>query len=146
MPVVLRPRRIRIICWVTAPLIVVLFTAISFSLRGSTGDGFGQFRAGDQGAMIGLGLLCALGILALTRPKATADADGIRIRNIVGGYDLPWQVVRAVRFDQHSPCLVLELQDDDTVQVQAVQAADKELAVEGARAVRALHAAAARSL
>ena len=142
MPVTFRPHRIRIICWVAAVAVVVLFTVVSFGLSGSTGDGFGQFRAGDQGAMIGLGVLVAAGILVLTRPRVTADAEHIRIRNIVGNYDLPWQVVRAVRFDRHSPCAILELHDDDTILVQAVQAADKQYAVEGVRALRALHAAA----
>jgi hypothetical protein len=139
----LRPRKVRVICWVAAPLVVALFTTISFGLRGSTGDGFGQFRAGDQGAMIGLGVLCAAGILLLTRPRVTADAAGVRVRNVVGNYTLPWGVVRAVRFDRHSPCVVLELHDDDTVQVQAIQAVDKEHAVAGVQALRALHSAAA---
>lgn len=142
MPVVFRPHRIRVICWVAAVAVVLLFTVVSFGLRGSTGDGFGEFRAGDQGAMIGLGVLVALGILVLTRPRVTADAEHVKIRNIVGNYDLPWQVVRAVRFDRHSPCVVLELHDDDTVQVQAVQAADKEYAVRGVRVLRELHRAA----
>ena len=138
-----RPHRIR---WVAAPAavaVVVLFTALSFGLHGSTGDGFGQFQRGDQLAMIGLGVLIALGILAFLRPRVVADAEHIRIRNVVGGYDLPWTAVRAVRFDRNSPWATLELHDDETVSVHALQAADKEYAVEGVRALRALHAAAA---
>jgi hypothetical protein len=142
MPVELRPRRIRLVCWVVAPVIVVLFTAMSFGLRGSTGDGFGQFRAGDQGAMIGLGVLTAGGILLLARPRVRADAERVRVRNVLGGYDLPWSVVRGVRFDRHSPCAVLDLHDDETVSVQALQAVDKEHAVAGVQALRRLHAAA----
>jgi hypothetical protein len=93
--------------------------------------------------MIGLGVLIALGILAFCRPRVVADAEHIRIRNVIGGYDLPWGVVRRVRFDRHSPWATLELYDDETVSVHALQAADKEYAVEGVRALRALHAAAA---
>ena len=63
--------------------------------------------------MIGLGLLIGLGILAFTRPRVRADADGIKIRNVVGSYDLPWSVVRAVRFDRNSPWATLELYDDE---------------------------------
>jgi hypothetical protein len=134
--------------WVAAPAavaVVVLFTALSFGLHGSTGDGFGQFQRGDQLAMIGLGVLIALGILAFLRPRVVADAEHIRIRNVVGGYDLPWSAVRAVRFDRNSPWAMLEMNDDDTVSIHALQAADKEYAVEGVRALRALHSAAARA-
>ena len=141
-PVVLRPRKIRYVCWVAALAVVVLFTVISFGLSGATGGGFGQFRPGDQGAMIGLGVLCGLGVLAFTRPRVWADADGIRVRNVIGGYQLPWSVVRGVRFDRHSPWAMLELQDDEVVPVHALQATDKEYAVEGVRALRTLHRAA----
>jgi hypothetical protein len=68
--------------------------------------------------------------------------DRIQVRNVIGTFDLPWAVVRAVRFDRNSPWAVLELHDDETVSVHALQAADKNYAVEGVRALRALHAAA----
>jgi hypothetical protein len=138
-----RPHRIR---WVAAPaavVVVILFTLLSFGLHGSTGDGFGTFQRGDQLAMIGLGVLIGLGILAFLRPRVIADADHIRIRNVVGGYDLPWSVVRAVRFDRNSPWASLELLDDETVSIHALQATDKEYAVDGVRALRALHSSAA---
>jgi hypothetical protein len=137
-----RPRRIRVVSGIAAGAILAIFTALSFGLKGSTGDGYGQFQAGDQFAMIGLGVLGALGALVFTRPRVRADADGVRIRNVIGGYDLPWDVVRAVRFDRNSAWAMLELHDDETVPVHALQAADKEYAVSGVRALRALHAAA----
>ena len=138
-----RPRRIRWVAGIAAGGVLVLFTAISFGLHGSSGfDNSGQFERGDQSAMIGLGVLIALGILAFCRPRVTADAERIRIRNVVGGYDLPWSVVRAVRFDRNSPWAQLELLDDEQVSVHALQAADKDYAVEGVRALRALHSAA----
>jgi hypothetical protein len=142
--VVFRPRRVRWVAGSIAAAVAVLFTVLSFGLKGSTGDGFGQFERGDQAAMIGLGVLIALGVLAFTRPKATADADGIKIRNVVGGYELPWSVVRAVRFDRNAAWASLELLDDDTVPVHALQAADKEYAVDGVRTLRALLADARR--
>jgi hypothetical protein len=139
-----RPKRIRWVAGIAALFVVVLFTAVSFGLHGSAGfDNSGRFERGDQTAMIGLGVLIALGILAFTRPRVRADANGIRIRNVVGGYDLPWSVVRAVRFDRSSPWATLELHDDDTVSVHALQAADREYAVDGVRTLRALHRAAA---
>jgi hypothetical protein len=125
-------------CWVLAAAVVVVCTLVSFGLRGSTGEGPGVFEAGDQWAMIGLGVLLAGGILMFTRPRVDADSTGIRVRNVVGGYDLPWEVVRAVRFGRGAPWASLDLEDDESVAVMAVQAADKEHAVEAVRTLRAL--------
>jgi hypothetical protein len=135
-----RPQRLRILCWVSATVIVALFTLVATALRGGT-EGGGSFAAGDQAAMVGLGVLLAAGVLAISRPRLSADARGLRIRNIVGGYELPWTVVRAVRFDDHAPWASLELADDERVAVMAVQAADKEYAVAAVRRLRALLAA-----
>jgi hypothetical protein len=136
-----RPHRIRLVCWVAAALVVIVFTAIGTSLRGPIADGAATFQAGDQWAMIGLGVLGALAVLALTRPRVVADTERIKIRNVIGGYELPWDVVRAVRFERGAPWATLELQDDDVVAVMAVQAADKERAVVAVRELRALLAA-----
>ncbi|WP_130508087.1 PH domain-containing protein [Krasilnikovia cinnamomea] len=142
-PVVYRPRRIRWVAGAAAATVVILFTVLSFGLHGATGDGVGQFARGDQTAMIGLGVLIGLGILAFTRPRVSADAAGVRVRNVVGGYELPWSVVRAVRFDRNSPWATLELLDDETISIHALQAVDREYAVEGVRTLRALHQGAA---
>jgi len=133
-----RPRRARVVCWVLAVAVVVVCTLVSFGLRGSTGDGPGVFEAGDQWAMIGLGVALAIGILMFTRPRVEADGTGIRVRNVIGGYELPWEVVRAVRFGRGAPWASLDLEDDETVAVMAVQAADKQYAVEAVRTLRAL--------
>jgi hypothetical protein len=135
-----RPHKIRWVAGSAAAGVVVLFTAISFGLHGSTGfDDSGHFERGDQTAMIGLGVLIGLGILAFCRPRVTADGEGIRIRNVVGGYDLPWSVVRAVRFDRNSPWAQLDLLDEEQVSIHALQAVDKDYAVDGVRTLRALH-------
>jgi hypothetical protein len=136
-----RPQRVRVVCWVIAVAVVMVFSAVATSLHGKTGDGPGYFQRGDQLAMIGLGVLTALGVLMFARPRVEADSKGIRIRNVVGSYDLPWEVVRAVTFGRGAPWLSLDLHDDDVVAVMAVQAADKEYAVRVTRELRALHAA-----
>jgi hypothetical protein len=100
------------------------------------------FQRGDQIAMIGLGILLGLGILAFCRPRIVADQEGVHVRNLVGGYDLPWSVVRAVRFDRNSAWAHLELHDEEQVAIHALQAVDKDYAVDGVRTLRALHSAA----
>ncbi|WP_229398511.1 PH domain-containing protein [Micromonospora okii] len=139
--VTLRPRRIRLVCWVSAVVVLVVFSLIATSLTGGTGNGYGTFQRGDQAAMIGLGVFAALAILLFTRPRVEADALGVRVRNLLGAHELPWEVVRGVRFDRGAPWASLELHDDDLLPMMALQAADKEFAVDGVRALRRLHQA-----
>lgn len=136
-----RPRRARVVAIAAAIAVVVFFTIVATALRGPTGGG-GTFQTGDQIAMVGLGIIVALAVLSFARPKVEADLDQIRIRNIVGSHELPWSAVRSVQFNDGSPWVSLELSDDDTVAVMAVQAADKHYAVEVVRALRRLHEAA----
>ncbi len=134
-----RPQRTRKVCIVAAVAVLVLFTVIGTAL---TEVGEGVFRKGDQFAMIGLGVVFALGIMAVARPRVDADADGVRVRNIIGGYELPWGAVRAVNIERNQPWMSLELENDDTVSVLAVQAVDRAYALEAVQALRALRAAA----
>lgn len=136
-----RPRRIRVVCWILAPAMVLLFTAVATGLHGATGSGPGTFQRGDQFAMIGLGVLGAGVILLFTRPRVDADERGVRVRNVLGSYELTWDLIRAVRFDQGSAWASLELRNDDLVPVLALQVVDRELAVAGVRGLRALLAA-----
>ncbi len=133
-----RPRKATVIARVMAGAVLVIFTAIGVGLHGKTDSGSGVFGVWDQVAMIGLGILGAAGILLFTRPRVEADARGIRVRNVLGGYDLPWEVVRSIQFGRGAPWATLELQDDDVVSMMAVQAADKGYAVTTVRALRAL--------
>ncbi|GGJ86734.1 hypothetical protein GCM10010123_15420 [Pilimelia anulata] len=138
----LRPQRARLVCRLAAAAVLLVFAGVATVLRRPVNSAEAAFGVADQVAMVLLGLLGAAGILALTRPRVVADATGIRVRNLVGGYALPWSVVRAVRFRSGAPWASLELHDDDLLPMMAVQAVDKQYAVDGLRALRALHAAA----
>ncbi|MEU2613262.1 PH domain-containing protein [Micromonospora sp. NPDC007271] len=139
--VTVRPRRIRLVCWVSAAALLLVFGLVATSLTGGVGNGYGTFQRGDQLAMIGLGVFGALGILLFTRPRVVADARGVQVRNVIGSHELPWEVIRGVRFDRGAPWASLELYDDDLLPMVALQAADKERAVEAVRALRRLHQA-----
>jgi hypothetical protein len=136
-----RPRKATKVAWALAVIVVLVFAVIGTLLHGTTDGGRGVFQTGDQIAMIGLGFLAAAGILMFTRPRLQADRSGVRIRNLIGGYELPWEVVRSVQFNRGAPWASLELQDDDVVAIMAVQAADKAYAVAAVRGLRALLAA-----
>ena len=138
-PVLVRPVRLVRACRLAAALLVVVFTVVALSLR--NGGGADVFGVADQVAMVGLGALMAGAVLSLTRARVEADATGIRWRNVLGERTLSWQVVRAVRLDEGSPWASLDLHDDDTVALLAVQANDKEHAVRAVLALRDLLAA-----
>lgn len=134
-----RPHRLSRVCWVVAALVLVLFGVVAYAL-GTTGGSATDvtFRLGDQLAMFGLGVLVAGVVLLFTRARVDADAQGVRVRNVLGDKQLPWGVVRGVRLDEGAPWAVLDLQDDETVQLLAIQSSDGDRAVEAVVALRAL--------
>jgi hypothetical protein len=143
MPVVkAKPIKGTWVAWVLAVLVVAVFSAVATTLRGTTESGKSVFQAGDQWAMIILGLLGAAGILMFTRPRVSADENGVRIRNLMGWYELPWSVVHSVQFNRGAPWASLELRDDDLIPLMAIQRTDKQYAVTAVRGLRALLAAA----
>lgn len=135
-----RPKRVRLVCAAAAVAIVLMFTVIGVSLTGA------GFQTSDQWGMIILGVLFGAGIMVIARPTVQADAHGIKVKNIIGGYELPWSVIQKVRFDPGQPWVYLDLVNDDTVGVLAVQAVDKERAVEAVRCLRSLHAQARQAV
>jgi hypothetical protein len=138
-PLVVRPVRLTRVCRAAAVLLVLVFTVVAVSLR--QGGGADVFGVADQVAMVVLGLLLAAVVLAFTRARVEADERGVRVRNVLGERTLPWQVVRGVRLDEGSPWASLDLHDDDTVALLAVQANDRERAVRAVIALRELLAA-----
>ena len=131
------PRRMRLICAVVAAVVLVVLVVVGVLLKQSS-TGVVAFGTADQVAMVGLGVVLAVGILLLGRPRVDADATGIRVRNILGSHDLPWAAVRSVRFDRGSAWASLLLVTGEEVAVLAVQAADGERAVAAVEGLRAL--------
>jgi hypothetical protein len=80
-------------------------------------------------------------VLQFTRVRVYADEAGVRVRNYVGEKAVPWPVVAGVRMDDGSPWASLDLQDDDTIALLAVQANDGRYAVEAVLELRRLLAA-----
>lgn len=138
--VVFRPKKIRRVAWACAIGLVIVFTVVGL-LLGNTPTGV-IFRTSDQVAMIVLGFLLAGGVLLLTRPRVTADASGVDVRNVVTSHHFEWSDVLSVSFPDGAAWARLELPDDEYISVMAVQAVDREYAVSSVRALRELHKAA----
>ena len=128
----------RLVCAGIAAAVVVGMVLAGIFLKTSDPTGTVSFRTGDQVALICLGVLIGAGILWLGRARVDADADGVRVRNILGSHRLRWEQVRSVRFDRNSSWASLFLTTGEEIAVLAVQAVDGERAVAAVEGLRAL--------
>ncbi|WP_344430137.1 PH domain-containing protein [Amycolatopsis minnesotensis] len=135
--VVIRPRRAFWMSATLAVLLVAVFVVVAVLLRGSnTGV---RFQTSDQVAMIGIGVLLGLGTMLFAMPRVRADAEGVEVRNVLLGKRFAWTDVLSVSFPDGASWARLELPDDEYYSVMAVQAVDRERAVEAVRVLRRLH-------
>jgi hypothetical protein len=135
------PRRLRLLLVLLA-LVVLGVTAYVVLTLPSTTNTVVDYGVVDQAALAGLGVLLALGVLFLGRSRVEADAAGIRVRNLLVHHELPWQSVRAVRFERKSAWGSLSMENGDEVSLLGLQAVDGEYAAQVVEGLRALHAAA----
>jgi hypothetical protein len=131
-----RPRKTARVAMAIAAGLVVLFIVVALLLRTSaTGVYFGVT---DQIAMVLLGFLLAGGVLLLTRPRLRAGASGVLVRNGFGEKSVPWDLVRGLSFPDGASWARIELPDDEYIPVLAIQANDREHAVDATQRFRAL--------
>ena len=143
-PVSAVPRRMRLLLAGLGAIVLAVVVVVAAGLKETTNTVV-TYRTSDQLAIAGLGLVLAAGILFLGRSRVDADAARVRVRNVVVHHELPWQAVRAVRFDPKSPWGALLLENGDEISLLALQAVDGEHAVRAVEGLRALHAAARAS-
>jgi hypothetical protein len=135
-----RPIRTARVAMVVAFVVAVAFLICAVLLPHTT-DGV-NFTPADQFGIGGTGLLVALGILSLTRPRLRADAGGLDVRAFFGGYrHVDWDLVTTVEFPPKVRFARLVLPGDELIVLYAVQRADAERSVAVMRELRALHAA-----
>jgi cytochrome c biogenesis protein CcdA len=125
-------------------VVVAVMVVVAAGLKETTNTVV-TYRTSDQFAIVGLGLVIAAGLVFLGRSRVDADATGVRVRNVVVHHQLPWQAVRAVRFERKSAWASLLLENGDEVSLLAVQAVDREHAVRAVEGLRALRTAARAS-
>jgi hypothetical protein len=131
------PRRLGRICRVLAGVVVVVFGGVALLLpRGN--DAVEAFGPVDQVAFFCIGLLIAGGVLVLTRFRVRADERGIWVRNSLGERFFPWAVVVGVNLPEGATWAQLELHDDETVALLALQTSDGEATIDAVIALRRL--------
>jgi len=136
-----RPVRSARIAVLAAVVVLLVFGIAAAILRSTYDDGVG-YTVADQVGIAGTGLLAALGVLSLTRPRLRADARGVDCRGFFGGYrHVDWELVTRVEFPSKARFARLVLPGEELITLYAVQRGDRERSVLVMQGLRALFAA-----
>jgi hypothetical protein len=96
------------------------------------------FQTADQVAIGLLGAVIAGVVLLFARPRLRVGAPGVAVRNLFGYRLIPWPDVAGVTFPRGARWARVDLPDDEYIPVMAIQAVDKERAVDAMDQVRGL--------
>lgn len=135
-PLVIRPHRIAILGAVAAVVVLATMIVLAITLQA---DGI-PLRTVDKIGFGSTGVFAAAAIMLVARPKITADASGMTVRNVLGDSVLPWPIVMKIAFPPGAHWAQAVLADDETLPLMAIQAMDRQRAVEALKQIRALHA------
>jgi PH (Pleckstrin Homology) domain-containing protein len=131
-----RPHLTTYFAYGAAAVIVISAVAVGVLLKiSSTGV---IFQTADQIAMALLGVIIAGVVLLFARPRMRIGAPGVAVRNLFGYRLIPWSDVVGVTFPRGARWARVDLPDDEYVPVMAIQAVDKERAVDAMDRVRGL--------
>jgi len=132
----IRPHLTPYFAYAAATLILAAHVTVGVLLKiASTGV---IFTTADQVAIALLGVVIAGLVLMFSRPRVRVGAQGIAVRNLLTYRLIPWTDVVDVSFHRGARWARVDLPDDEYVPVLAIQAVDKERAVEAMDTVRGL--------
>ena len=132
----LRPHRTPLFAYAAAFLIAILLIVVGLLLKTKSSGVI--FQTSDQVAMAVLGLIIAGGVLLFARPRLRVGPQGISVRNLLGDRLVPWSEVVGVSFPAGHRWARVDLPDDEYIPVMAIQAVDKDRAVDAMDTVRSL--------
>jgi Bacterial PH domain len=131
-----RPHLTPYFAYGAAAVIVAVHVAVGVLLKiSSTGV---IFQTADQVAIALLGVVIAGAVLMFARPRLRVGAQGVAVRNLLGYRLIPWSDVVGLTFPRGARWARVDLPDDEYIPVMAIQAVDKERAVEAMDRVRGL--------
>ena len=96
------------------------------------------FQTADQVAIALLGFVIAGVVLLFARPRLRVGAAGMAVRNLLTYRVIPWSDIVGVSFPSGARWARVDLPDDEYVPILAIQAVDKERAVDAMDRVREL--------
>ncbi len=134
--VVLRPHWTPLFAYGAGFLIATAHIAMGLLLKISSSGVI--FQTADQVAMAVLGLVLAGLVLLFARPRLRVGPAGMSVRNLLGDRLVPWAEMVGVSFPVGSRWARIDLPDDEYIPVMAIQAVDKDRAVDAMDTVRSL--------
>jgi hypothetical protein len=132
----LRPHRTPIFAYAAAFLIAAAHIAVGLLLKIRSSGVI--FQTSDQVAIAVLGLVIAGAVLLFARPRLRVGPSGLSVRNLLGYRLVPWSEVVGVSFPAGRRWARIDLPDDEYIPVMAIQAVDKDRAVDAMDTVRSL--------
>jgi hypothetical protein len=130
----IRPHLTPYFAYAAAAIVLALHIAVGLLLKiRSTGV---IFQTADQVAIALLGVVIACAILLFARPRVRVGAPGVAVRNLFGYRLIPWTDVVDISFPLGARWARVDLPDDEYVPVMAIQAVDRERAVDAMDQVR----------
>ncbi|WP_129838296.1 PH domain-containing protein [Streptomyces sp. RFCAC02] len=136
LPVTFRPTVTRAVLLTIGVAVLLALTLVAVLLPQ---EGAVSWGWGDRSAFIGCGLLVLAGTVLLSRPRVTADRDGVTVVNLTTTRRLAWAQVLRVTLRPGDPWAGLDLADGTTLPVMAIQpGVSRARALSDARALRAL--------
>lgn len=134
---VYRPRRTPRTAIIVA--IVVLAIHIVFGALLTISDtGVRNIGLGDQLAIMLIGVVVSGAILLFTRSRLRVGPAGVAVRNLVSERLFEWDRVRGIAYPEKGFSARLLLPDDEHVPILAIQANDRDRAVEAMNGFREL--------
>jgi hypothetical protein len=132
----IRPHVTPYFAYAAAALILAAHIVVGALLKiGSTGV---IFQTSDQVAIALLGAVIAGAVLLFARPRVRVGAAGVSVRNLFAYRLIPWSDVVDVSFPPGARWARVDLPDDEYVPVMAIQAVDRDRAIDAMDRVRAL--------
>lgn len=120
---VIRPRRGRVVGYVSAGAVFVTFLLGAVIVPGQAGQK-GDWALSDRLLIAGIGAAIAWFLLRLASIRATPSREGLVVRNLLITRKLAWDQIVRMQFGGGAPWASLDLADTDTVAVMALQKAD----------------------
>ncbi|ALR12100.1 hypothetical protein BST43_00200 [Mycobacteroides saopaulense] len=134
---VLTPHLSPYFVYAAAFVIAAAHVAVGLLLKISPNSGV-IFKTSDQVGIAVVGFVIAGVVLMFARPRVRAGEGGIEVRNVLGPKLIPWSDVVGVSFPAGAQWARLDLDDYEYEPLMAIQAIDKQRAVDAMDALRAL--------
>ncbi|WP_078311918.1 MULTISPECIES: PH domain-containing protein [unclassified Mycobacterium] len=134
---VLKPHLSPYFVYAAAFVIAAAHVAVGLLLKISPNSGV-IFKTSDQVGIALVGFVIAGVVLMFARPRVRAGAAGIEVRNVLGPKLIPWPEVVGISFPAGAQWARLDLDDYEYEPMMAIQAVDKQRAVDAMDALRGL--------